>query len=65
MTATVTALHADAARALASQLPSGAPLTSQLASSVPADLLAEAVTASFVGGVSADFALESLQGIWG
>ncbi|AMM19714.1 flagellar motor switch protein FliN [Frondihabitans sp. PAMC 28766] len=57
MTATVTALHADAARALASQLPSGAPLTTQLAASVPAELLAEAVTASFVGGVSADFAL--------
>lgn len=57
MTSTVTALHAEAAKALAAQLPSSAPLVTQLASFVPEALLEEAVTASFVGGVSADFAL--------
>ncbi|RKR75553.1 flagellar motor switch protein FliN [Frondihabitans australicus] len=57
MTSTITALHNDAAKALASQLPSGAPLTIQATGDVPAGILGDAVTASYVGGVSADFAL--------
>ena len=57
MTTTVTALHAAAAKALAAQLPSSAPLAAQLASSVPAEHLAQAVAASYVGDVSADFAV--------
>ncbi len=57
MSATITALHHDAARALASQLPSEGPLAIQPTGDVPAGILGDAVTASFVGGVSADFAL--------
>lgn len=57
MTTTVTALHAAAAKALTGQLPSSVPLVTQLTSEVPAELLATAVSASFVGNVSADFAL--------
>ncbi len=57
MSATITALHHDAARALTSQLPSGGPLAIQPTGDVPAGILGDAVTASFVGGVSADFAL--------
>ncbi|BDZ49027.1 hypothetical protein GCM10025867_12680 [Frondihabitans sucicola] len=57
MTTTVTALHSAAAAALASQLPSSVPLVTQLASFVPEDVLSGAVTANFVGDVSADFAV--------
>lgn len=57
MTTTVTALHAAAAKALAAELPSSVPLVTQLASSVPAELLDSAVSASFVGDVSGDFAV--------
>ena len=57
MTPTVTALHASAAKALAGLLPSSVPLTTQIVQSAPYGALAEAVTATFVGDVSADFAL--------
>lgn len=57
MTTTVTALHAAAAAALAGEIPSGVPLVTQPTSQVPADALTGAVTASFVGDVSADFAV--------
>lgn len=57
----VTALHAAAAQALTGQLPSSVPLVTQLTDSVPFDRLGEAVTASFVGNVSADFALVVIE----
>ncbi|GAA4674340.1 flagellar motor switch protein FliN [Frondihabitans cladoniiphilus] len=57
MTTTVTAQHTAAAKALAGLLPSSVPLVTQLAASVPFERLGSAVTASFVGTVSADFAL--------
>lgn len=57
MTTTVTALHAAAAKALAAQLPSSVPLVTQLGSAIPAELVGGAVTTSFVGDVSGDFAV--------
>jgi flagellar motor switch protein FliN/FliY len=57
MTTTVTALHEAAAKALTGQLPSSFPLLTQPVAGIPAEVVDSAVTASFVGHVSADFAL--------
>ncbi|WP_150308034.1 flagellar motor switch protein FliN [Planctomonas psychrotolerans] len=56
---TAIALHATVADALAAQLPTPTPLraTPSTSTTVPGDLAASAVVASFVGGVSADLAL--------
>jgi flagellar motor switch protein FliN len=54
---TATALHQTAAQALAGHLPSSTPLSVQPTAAAPAGVLADAVAATFVGDVSADFAL--------
>ncbi|ROQ37355.1 flagellar motor switch protein FliN/FliY [Frondihabitans sp. PhB188] len=54
---TATALHSAAAYALADLLPSSTPLSVQPTAAAPVGVLADAVVSTFVGDVSADFAL--------